>query len=77
MSKTTNKCSPEVRERATRLVLDSAVQHKSPWSAIVSISSKIGEPVEVFSPQEFANYFATCGYDADQSENTLKCLQSQ
>ena len=42
MSKTTNKYSPEVRERAVRMVLDNAGQHESRWSAIVSISSKIG-----------------------------------
>ncbi len=42
MSKTTNKYSPEVRERAVRMVLDNAGQHESRWSAILSISSKIG-----------------------------------
>ena len=42
MSKTTNKYSPEVRERAVRMVLDGAGQHESRWAAIVSISSKIG-----------------------------------
>ncbi len=42
MSKTTNKYSPEVRERAVRMVLGNAGQHESRWSAILSISSKIG-----------------------------------
>jgi transposase len=42
MSKTTNKYSPEVRERAVRLVLDNAGQHESRCSAILSVSSKIG-----------------------------------
>jgi transposase len=42
MSKTTNKYSPEVRERAVRMVLDNQGQHESRWSAIMSISAKIG-----------------------------------
>ena len=42
MSKTTNKYSPEVRERAVRMVMDNSGQHESRWAAIVSVSSKIG-----------------------------------
>lgn len=42
MSKTTNKYSPEVRERAVRLVREQQSQYESRWQAIVSIASKIG-----------------------------------
>jgi transposase len=34
--------SPEVRERAVRMVFDQEAQHSSQWSAIQSIASKIG-----------------------------------
>jgi transposase-like protein len=42
MSETTSKYSPEVRARAVRMVLENQGQHESRWSAILSISSKIG-----------------------------------
>ncbi len=42
MSTTTNKFSPEVRERAVRLVLETEGQHASRWQAVMSIAGVIG-----------------------------------
>jgi transposase len=41
MSKS-NRYSPEVRERAVRLVREAEKDHSSQWSAIQSIAAKIG-----------------------------------
>ncbi|MBK6334700.1 MAG: IS3 family transposase [Betaproteobacteria bacterium] len=40
--KKTTRFSPEVRERAVRMVVEAKVQHESQWAAIVSIAAKIG-----------------------------------
>jgi uncharacterized protein YjcR len=42
MNKTRNKFSPEVRERAVRMVGEHRADYGSEWEAMTSIASKIG-----------------------------------
>jgi len=39
---TVKRYSPEIRERAVRLVFEHQEEHESQWETIVSIASKIG-----------------------------------
>ena len=42
-----SKYSPELRERAVRMVFDHTPDHPSQWATIRSVAEKIGCPVEV------------------------------
>ena len=42
MSSTSRRYSPEVRERAVRLVFEHQDEHESQWAAIVSVAAKMG-----------------------------------
>ena len=42
-----SKYSPELRERAVRMVFEHAPEYSSQWGAIRSVAEKIGCPVEV------------------------------
>ena len=61
MSNTTNKFSPEVRERAVRLVLDNEAQHPSRWQAVMSIAAKIG-----CTPQRLNDWVKKAEVDSGQ-----------
>lgn len=47
--KKTTKFSPEVRERAVRMVFEQRDQHGSQWAAIESIAAKIGCSAQTLS----------------------------
>ncbi len=42
-----SKYSPELRERAVRMVFEHVPEYPSQWGAIRSVAEKIGCPVEV------------------------------
>ena len=44
--KTSNRFSPEVRQRAVRMVLEHGSGHASQWAAIGSIAGKVGRTAE-------------------------------
>ena len=46
MSNTSRRYSPDVRERAVRMVFEHQHEHGSEWSAIVSIAGKVGPTPE-------------------------------
>ena len=48
-SKTSNKFSPEVRERAVRMVREHQGDYPSQWAAISSIAAKIGCTAQTLS----------------------------
>jgi transposase-like protein len=70
-SKTTNKFSPEVRERAVRLVLETEAQHPSRWQAVMSIAAKIG-----CTPQTLNEWVKKAGIPTEMAER-LKALERE
>ena len=57
------KFSPEVRERAVRMVAEHQAEYESQWAAIVSIAGKIGA-----TPQRLLNWVRQHERDSGQRE---------
>ena len=71
--------SPEVRERAVRLVLTSEHRHTSRWAAIQSIATKIGctpETLRTWVSKMEVDTGAKPGVTSDQSKR-MKALERE
>ncbi len=77
--KTSPNFSPEVRERAVRMVLEHRPEHPSQWAAIVSIAAKIGctaETLRRWVNQAERDSGRNSGVTTDERER-LKALERE
>src|SRR3546814_10002890 len=79
MSKTTNKFSPEVRERAVRMVDEHRADYGSEWAAMTSIAGKIGctaEALRRWCREEASRRAGPAAHTASDKDR-LKLLESE
>jgi transposase len=77
--KTSSRFSPEVRQRAVRMVLEHGGDHASQWAAIGSIAAKIGctsETLRKWVRQAERDRGVRAGPTADERER-IKALERE
>jgi len=77
--KHTAKYSPEVRERAVRMVMEHGAEHASQWAAIVSIAAKIGcsaQTLHNWVVQDERDRGARAGLSTEERER-MKALERE
>ena len=67
-----SKISPEVRERAVRMVFEHRAEYESQWAAVVSIAGKIG-----CTPQTLLNWAYLKEIDSGQREGPSTAKQER
>ena len=74
-----SKYSPEVRDRAVRMVFECEKDHPSQWAAIVSVAAKIGctaETLRGWVRQTERDQGQRCGLTSDERER-MKALERE
>ena len=77
--KHTAKYSPEVRERAVRMVMEHGAEHASQWAAIVSIAAKFGcsaQTLHNWVAQDERDRGARAGLSTEERER-MKALERE
>ena len=77
--KHTAKYSPEVRDRAVRMVMEHGAEHASRWAAIVSIAAKIGctaQTLDNWVKQAECDSGARAGLSTEERER-MKALERE
>lgn len=64
-------CSPDFNPIEKAFARLKAMLRKTGERTVSGLWNRIGALVEIFQPSECANYFSSCGYDPDRSENAL------
>ena len=74
-----NQYTPEVRERAVRMVLENQEEHPSQWKAIESVATMFGCGSETLRRwvRRAENAKATPGMSSEQRDQAFKKLQRQ
>jgi transposase len=78
-TKTTKHYSPEVRERAVRMVIEHQSEYGSEWAAIQSISAKIGCTAETLRRwlRESQKAFRGTKAEGDSEPERVKALERE
>ena len=77
--KHTAKYSPEIRDRAVRMVMEHGAEHASRWAAIVSIAAKIGcmaQTLDNWVKQAERDSGARAGLSTEERER-MKALERE